>query len=165
MRPGTPAWTVTLINQDAQKLLPAETEALGRKIDDLLPDPNLRRVLQSGEAVYNQQHLLGETIVFYNAVPVRTSGGIIGAVVTLRDLTEFQKVAAELMEVKSYTQALRAQSHEFINKLHTVSGLIQLGRYEQALVELHETAQSHQELITFLMQSKQQRKKAVTLVY
>ena len=144
---------ITLINQNVQKLLPEGIEALGLKITDLIHDPNLASMLRAGEALYNQQHLLGETIIFYNMVPIKRQNGIIGAVITLRDLTEFQKVAAELMEIKSYTQALRAQSHEFINKLHTVSGLIQLGRYEQALSQLLETVQSHQELVTFLIRA------------
>ena len=144
---------ITLVNQEAQKLLPRGIEAQGQKIDDLLSDPNVSRVLSKGEAVYNQQHLLGETIVFYNIVPIKVHHEITGAVITLRDFTEFQKVAAELLEVKSYTQALRSQSHEFMNKLHTVSGLIQLGRYDQALRQLHETVQSHQDMVTFLMQA------------
>ena len=141
---------ITLVNQEARKLLPRETEAMGRNIAELLPDQSVAQVLSTGEAVYNQQHLLGETIVFYNTVPIKVYNEITGAVITLRDLTEFQKVAAELMEIKSYTQALRAQSHEFINKLHTVSGLIQLGRYDQALQQLLDTAQNHQEMVSFL---------------
>lgn len=145
------AGRITLVNQEAQKLLPKGVEVQGQKIDDLLSDPSVSRVLNKGEAVYNQQHVLGETIVFYNIVPIKVHHEITGAVITLRDFTEFQKVAAELMEIKSYTQALRSQSHEFMNKLHTVSGLIQLGRYDQALRQLHETVQSHQDLVTFLM--------------
>ncbi|NLG83854.1 MAG: sensor histidine kinase [Firmicutes bacterium] len=144
---------ITLVNQEAQKLLPKGFEALSRKIADLLPDPSIGQVLSTGEAVYTRQHLLGETLVFYNAVPIKVHHEVTGAVITLRDLTEFQKVAAELVELKSYTQALRAQSHEFINKLHTISGLIQMGRHDQALEQLHETAQIHQDLITFLLRT------------
>jgi sensor histidine kinase regulating citrate/malate metabolism len=44
----------------------------------------------------------------------------------------------------------KAQAHEFMNKLQSISGLIQLGRYETALTLIHETTVSHQELITFL---------------
>jgi sensor histidine kinase regulating citrate/malate metabolism len=65
-------------------------------------------------------------------------------------LTEFQRVAEELVEVKNYTQALRAQSHEFMNKLQSLSGLIQLGRYDTALALLHEATESHQDLISYL---------------
>ncbi|MGQ9778705.1 MAG: ATP-binding protein [Bacillota bacterium] len=142
---------ITLVNEGARKLLPKGSEAIGRKIAEVLPDPDIGRVLANGEAVYNHQHLLGETIVFYNVVPIKIHHGVIGAVITMRDLTEFQKVAAELVELKTYTQALRAQAHEFINKLHTVSGLIQMGHYDRALAQLHETAQTHQDLISFLL--------------
>jgi putative cofactor-binding repeat protein len=59
-------------------------------------------------------------------------------------------VAEELVEVKNYTQALRSQSHEFMNKLQSIAGLIQLEKYETALNLLVETSESHQDLISLM---------------
>jgi two-component system CitB family sensor kinase len=42
-------------------------------------------------------------------------------------------VAEELTHTRKYTELLRAQTHEFKNRLHTISGLIQLGQPEEAL--------------------------------
>jgi sensor histidine kinase regulating citrate/malate metabolism len=53
----------------------------------------------------------------------------------------------ELDNVKRLTNALRAQTHEFANKLHTVAGLIELGRYKEAVRFITETALVHQELV------------------
>ena len=116
----------------------------------MFQDIKIKEVLTTGQAIYNQRQVIGETIIVYNCVPIKTKNNILGAVITLRDLTEFQKVAEELVEVKNYTQALRSQSHEFMNKMQSVSGLIQLGNYETALTLLHETTESHQDMISIL---------------
>ncbi len=141
---------VTWINQEAAKMLAPGCEVVGNPVSNIFKELNLQTVLNMGQAVYNQQQVIGETVVVYNMVPIRAKHTIRGAVITLRDLTEFQKVAEELTEVKNYTQALRAQSHEFVNKMQSLSGLIQLGRYEKALVLLHETTESHQGIISQL---------------
>jgi two-component system CitB family sensor kinase len=46
---------------------------------------------------------------------------------TLRDLTELVTLQQELGSTRQATEALRAQAHEFANRLHTISVLIQLG--------------------------------------
>lgn len=53
----------------------------------------------------------------------------------------------ELDNVRRLTNALRAQTHEFANKLHTVAGLIELGRYQEAVRFITQAALVHQELV------------------
>ncbi|HBF39567.1 MAG TPA: hypothetical protein DDW50_19890 [Firmicutes bacterium] len=141
---------ITMVNQEARKILATDWEMLGEQAMNLFHDTKVEEVLATGQAIYNQRQVIGETIIVYNCVPIKTQNDILGAVITLRDLTEFQKVAEELVEVKNYTQALRAQSHEFMNKMQSVSGLIQLGKYETALTLLHETTESQQDMISIL---------------
>lgn len=38
-----------------------------------------------------------------------------------------------LSEMKTYSEELRAQTHEFTNKLYVLSGLLQLGEYDEAI--------------------------------
>lgn len=144
---------IILINKEAERFFPHDNEVIGQPAVNFLSDLKIQEVLETGKAVYNQQQVIGETVIVYNCIPMKVKNSILGAVITLRDLTEFQRVAAELMEVKNYTQALRAQSHEFMNKLQSVSGLIQLGQYETALSLLHETTESHQEMVSYLAQT------------
>jgi len=56
----------------------------------------------------------------------------------------------ELDNVRRLTNALRAQTHEFANKLHTVAGLIELGRYQEAVRFITETSLVHQELVDLI---------------
>jgi two-component system CitB family sensor kinase len=68
-----------------------------------------------------------------NRMPVILAGRPHGAVVTLRDRTEMSGLMRELDGVRSLTDALRAQQHEFSNRLHAVIGLLELGLVDEAL--------------------------------
>ena len=54
-------------------------------------------------------------------------------VVTFRDRAEILHMAEELTQTRRYADLLRAQTHEFMNRLHTIAGLIQLGKPSEAL--------------------------------
>ncbi|MBP2218414.1 ATP-binding protein [Arthrobacter sp. CAN_C5] len=51
----------------------------------------------------------------------------------LRDRTELHQLLQDLDGARDVTQALRVQAHEFSNKMHVISGLLELGRTEQAV--------------------------------
>jgi two-component system CitB family sensor kinase len=73
-----------------------------------------------------------------NRMPVVLAGQPHGAVATLRDRTEMSGLLRELDGVRSLTEALRAQQHEFSNRLHAVTGLLELGQIDEALGYLTE---------------------------
>lgn len=54
-------------------------------------------------------------------------------VVMLQDRTELRRVTGELSSIRTISDALRAQAHEFDNRLHTIASLIELGRVDEAL--------------------------------
>ena len=62
---------------------------------------------------------------------VVSNGKVVGALATFRDLAEVRQMAEELTGVKRYVEALRAQAHEFRNKLHVINGLIINQRYTE----------------------------------
>jgi two-component system CitB family sensor kinase len=53
--------------------------------------------------------------------------------VTLRDRTELEALLRELDAIDALTDALRAQQHEFSNRMHTLAGLIELGDNDAAI--------------------------------
>jgi two-component system CitB family sensor kinase len=62
----------------------------------------------------------------------------VGSVVTLRDRTELEALLRELDSVNGLTDALRAQQHEFSNRLHVMSVLVGMGDYDEAMAYLDE---------------------------
>ena len=56
-------------------------------------------------------------------------------------------MAKELSQIQEYSEALRAQTNEYSNKLHTLAGLIQLGSYREALDLIGQETSGYQELL------------------
>jgi sensor histidine kinase regulating citrate/malate metabolism len=75
---------------------------------------------------------------------VRVRGILVGAIATLRDQTELETLTRELQGTRSYAETLRAQAHEFANKLHTIAGLVELGWYEKAVAFIAQTSREQQ---------------------
>ncbi len=55
-----------------------------------------------------------------------------GALLILRDRTEYTKVSEQLTGMNHVIDALRANTHEFMNKLHVIYGLLQIGEIQRA---------------------------------
>jgi sensor histidine kinase regulating citrate/malate metabolism len=68
-----------------------------------------------------------------NRKPMTSRGRVIGSVTTLRDRTELSALRHELGVVQQATDTLRAQTHEFANQLHVISGLVQLQEYDDVV--------------------------------
>lgn len=141
---------ITFLNAEAQRLIGVGEEVVGRDIRTVIPQSQLPATLESGRAEYGSQMLLGRTIVVVNRVPIRVRGEIVGAVATFRDRTEVHRLAEGLTGVTQYVDALRAQNHESLNKLHAIAGLIQLRRYRQALQYIFEVTGEQQDVARFL---------------
>jgi len=99
----------------------------------MVPPGRLQDLLSGEIQGKDQVVLTDEYYLTVNRMPVTLAGRPHGAVVTLRDRTELSGLLRELDSVTSLTDALRAQQHEFSNRMHTVAGLLELGETEEAL--------------------------------
>ncbi|WP_026695891.1 DcuS/MalK family sensor histidine kinase [Peribacillus kribbensis] len=125
---------ITLINNEAMRLFGEagfRDHLIGCLADDYFPQLQLKSVLESGIPRIDEEiHLSGVTLLV-NQLPVFVGGEAAGAIATFRTRSEIHRLAEELTGVKLYAEALRARTHEFMNKLHVILGLVQLGQYEK----------------------------------
>jgi two-component system CitB family sensor kinase len=124
--------SVTVLNGEARRLLGLEGEVLGRRLDDILPPGRLRDLLTGALPAADGAILTDDALLVVNRMPVSLGGRDIGAVVTLRDRTEAEALIREVRAIDGLSQALRAQEHEYANRLHVIAGLIELGEVDQA---------------------------------
>lgn len=124
---------IALVNDAALDLLGWPELSEGRTLDDLGVSPALHEALTRGPMQMDQLLLVGERLVVLNRRPMQSRGRAIGWVTTLRDRTELSTLESELGATRTTTDTLRAQTHEFANQLHTISGLLQLGEYDEAM--------------------------------
>src|SRR5437588_12957381 len=124
---------VTLINDEARRLIPLDGDPVGRRIDEVVSHRRLSDLLSGALGGPDTVVVTDEHILSVNRMPVFWNGRDLGAVVTMRDRTELEGLLRELDSVDALTDALRAQQHEFANRMHTVAGLIELGDQQAAI--------------------------------
>jgi sensor histidine kinase regulating citrate/malate metabolism len=143
---------IIFINESARRLLslPPAVAGLGVPVTEVIPRTQLPEVVRSGRAVYDEEWISGGTMLLVNRIPLRSGGRVIGAVATFRDMSEIRKLAEELVEVRTYTDALRREHHEHLNRLHVIAGLLQLKRYREAVRYIVSTVSTRQAMADFL---------------
>ncbi|MRS89391.1 two-component system sensor histidine kinase DcuS [Enterobacteriaceae bacterium RIT714] len=134
---------VTMINHAARQilLLPMNNTNEPRHVPMLA---SLRRVSQTGQALQDQEIDCNGRLLLCNTFPVKSQNAVIGAICTFRDKTEIRQLMQRLDGMVSYVDALRTHSHEFMNKLHVILGLLHMKRYDKLEEYIIQTAQNYQ---------------------
>ncbi|MFB9963588.1 ATP-binding protein [Sinosporangium siamense] len=134
---------VTLLNDAASDLLGLSSDLVGRDLADMPLSGRLRDVLGGDDPGEDKIVLHRDRVLVLNRTPVAVRGQHRGWVVTLRDRTELIQLARELDHASSTTEALRAQAHEFANRMHTVVGLLELDEHEAAVRFITQTTEAY----------------------
>ncbi len=116
-----------------QMLRMKKSEILGKDLHELIPNSSLDRLLTSKRSEYNIPYTFShnERILAHH-MPIMEDRSVIGAVAILRNRTEVTKLANDLTGAQHIVEAMRAYTHEFMNKLHVIGGLLHLGEAEKA---------------------------------
>jgi two-component system, CitB family, sensor kinase len=129
------AGRLTLVNDQAHHLLGTTPSDVGRPAAEVLGSSDLRRLLPAdAEAadITDRVTVHAGRLLVGSRRRVHEAGRDLGHVITVRDRTELESALRELDETRSLTDALRAQQHEFSNRMHVLSGLLDLGRVDDA---------------------------------
>jgi two-component system CitB family sensor kinase len=137
---------VTLVNDEAAQLLDLPPDPVGRSLQELAVDRRLDDALSGRASETDQAVPVGARVLILNRMPISSRGRLIGSVTTLRDRTELLTLQRELDVTRHTTDTLRAQAHEFSNRLHTVSGLIELGEYDEVVRYVQRVRAHHRQL-------------------
>jgi len=131
---------VVLYNDEAADLLglqPASRDLRPTAIGELDLPPTIAALLASGTRTAEESHLAGRRVLVVNQEPASSPTGppsaVLGTVTTLRDRTELQQLTGELDAVRTLTDAMRSQTHEYANRLHTIVSLLELDRARDAI--------------------------------
>lgn len=128
---------VAFANDEAIALLDLAGPASGRPVDDLDVPPEVRAALGGEAGGRDVIAAVGSRLLVLNAQPVRVRSRRTGWVTTMRDRTELLSLEQELAAAQAGTDTLRAQVHEFRNRLHAIAGMAELGRVDQVSEFVH----------------------------
>lgn len=126
---------IILYNPVAAKIVGLSKEDVGKPIEGVIKESMVKEVLKDKKPLRNiELHIRKGMDILCSYDPIiDENGNVMGLVASFKDLTEVKKTAEELTGIRNMAWSLRAQNHEFMNKLHTISGLIQLGEYDEAV--------------------------------
>ncbi|MCV7161617.1 ATP-binding protein [Mycolicibacterium brisbanense] len=124
------AWKTTFINDEASRLLEVGREA-GRPAEDIGLTPRVLEVFRAADATPSIA-TVGDRIVVVSSRPVTRDGRELGTVLVVRDRTDVESLTRELDAVQLMSTVLRAQRHEFANRLHLLNGLLHSGHVDEA---------------------------------
>lgn len=154
------------INGAAAKMLEVKKEdVFGKALHDIYPESTLDRVLSSKRSEYNIPLLfLEQKRILSDRMPIWEDGRVVGAVVILRNRTEVTRLAKDLTGVRHMVDALRAYTHEFMNKLHVILGLLHLGQPEKAEAYIMDVTSIQRKAVGAIMNSVEDPAVAALLV-
>lgn len=147
---------VTLVNIEAEVLLsdakiPEADNLVGKHIKDVMKNVEFDSILHEGRIITNAGIKVGDTLFIITSVPLRLNEKIIGAVFTFRKKSVVEELANQLTGFKNYSTALRAQTHEFMNKMHVIMGLIEMKAYDQLKEFTKEVAYNRQSEVNYVV--------------
>jgi len=129
--------TVQFINRAAVTMLcEKETmeEIVGKPLQEICAEELFRHTLETGEKEFNiQERSLNQPDILVDRIPIKEESEIAGAIGILHNRAEYTKLMEDLTGTRYLVDSMRANNHDFTNKLHVILGLIQMGLYEEAV--------------------------------
>ncbi|MFD0590192.1 ATP-binding protein [Paenibacillus sp. GCM10027627] len=143
---------VVTMNKRARELL-HKNLLVGERLSHHYLREVIRAVTTTGQGYSNGKIFLDTQLFAMHVEPIMQSDEVKGAVITFRPESEIEQLANEFSEMKAYSENMRAQNHEYLNKLNIIYGLISLKHYDKAIDIISEEVKERQDMIGFLMSS------------
>lgn len=86
-----------------------------------------------------------------DCIPIKEKDDIIGAVAILHNREEYTKLMEDLAGTRYLVDSMRANNHDFTNKLHVIMGLIQMEMYDDAVSYIENISIVQRETISKIM--------------
>ncbi len=157
---------ILFMNKKAREICDVSKDySLSIKDYDFLSVKDIHGVMESKEKLTGVSIRINDkTDAVINYYPVIEKERLIGALCVIADRTEYTKIADDLTGVKFLVQSMRANNHDFTNKLHVLLGLIQMGANKEAAEYITNITSIQQEMISCIMHNFEDPSLAALLI-
>ncbi len=123
---------------------------IGRMVNEFVTPASFLLCHPSSDNINDEViNLNGETLIA-SRVAIIDNGEHSGWVVSFRRRNDINTLTHQLTQVRQFTENFRVVTHEHANRLSTISGLIQIGEYDQALKTIRSETENQQQLIDYV---------------
>lgn len=149
------------VNRAASRLLGPEgangSPGIGRTL--------LGSTLESGKKeLAAQESFFAGAEVLVDRMPILENGNVTGAVAILHDRTEYTRLMEDLAGTRYLVDSMRANNHDFTNKLHVILGLIRMERYDEAAAYIESITIVQRQMISRIMHAVDEPAVAALLI-
>ena len=162
--------TVQFINSSAVKMLgckesSAEQGIVGKPLEAVCDPTVFESMLLVGEKEFGAHDArLQNTNLIIDRIPITKDGEIIGAVGILHNREEYIKLMEDLAGTRYLVDSMRANNHDFTNKLHVILGLLQMQMYDEAASYIENITIVQRETISKIMSAVKEPAVAALLI-
>ena len=124
---------IQFVNKSATQMLTGESKEknlVSKDISDLSKYIPFLNLLCSSNASHSVSS--GDDNILIDTIPIKDDDSVIGMVGILHDRKEYTKLMEDLTGTRYLVDSMRANNHDFTNKLHVILGLIQMEMYNEA---------------------------------
>lgn len=135
--------TITILNKSGAEILERSgihDLKIGEKVAPFLEQLVLTDDQIADKTQFDEEVIINGVELITNRVPICIDNEVVGSISTFRDKTEMKLLVQQLTGIKLYAEALRSQSHEFMNHLHVILGLTSLKEYDELQTYIDEIA-------------------------
>ena len=154
---------IQFINESAARMLSdlKQTELVGKSIE-IFGDEKISRSVKSEKKELNIR--LTNQDVILDRVPIKEDGNTVGSILVLHNRAEYTKLMEDLSGTRYLVDSMRANNHDFTNKLHVILGLIQMEMYTEACSYIQNITMVQRENISKVMNAVSEPSVAALLI-
>ena len=128
--------TILFANESAVKMLDKKSSVsafVGKDILEINNGAIIKNIANSEEREFNiHAQRTDGTDLIVDRIPIKQENETIDTICILHDRAEYTKLMEELSGTRYLVESMRANNHDFTNKLHVILGLIQMEMYDKA---------------------------------
>ena len=143
---------IQFMNKSATEMLTndsGEESLIGKDITSLSKSIPSLNLLCSPDASHSVSS--ADDNILIDAIPIKENDSVIGTVGILHDRKEYTKLMENLTGTRYLVDSMRANNHDFTNKLHVILGLIQMEMYSEATSYIQNITMVQRETISKVM--------------
>ena len=144
--------TIQFVNKSAVEMLTSDSDEeslVGKDIKSLSKSISSLNLLCSTDASHSVSS--GDDNILIDTIPIKEDDSVIGTVGILHDRKEYTKLMEDLTGTRYLVDSMRANNHDFTNKLHVILGLIQMEMYSEATSYIQNITMIQRETISKVM--------------
>ena len=143
---------IQFVNKSAVEMLTSDSDEeslVGKDIKSLSKSISSLNLLCSTDASHSVSS--GDDNILIDTIPIKEDDSVIGTVGILHDRKEYTKLMEDLTGTRYLVDSMRANNHDFTNKLHVILGLIQMEMYSEATSYIQNITMVQRETISKVM--------------